>query len=75
MELAHEQAGAVTCLISWSAPVRDACPTRAFRCHLKPLLKVGLLEVALPDKPTHPDQRHRITGAGHAVLAGQEGNE
>ncbi|WIY83403.1 helix-turn-helix domain-containing protein [Propionimicrobium sp. PCR01-08-3] len=45
--------------------------TRAFRRHIEPLLKAGLLEMTLPDKPTSRDQRYRITDAGRSALEGQ----
>ncbi|MES9858399.1 MAG: Fic family protein [Sedimenticola sp.] len=37
--------------------------------YLKPLLKSGWLEATIPDKPTSPNQKYRITDRSKALLA------
>jgi ATP-dependent DNA helicase RecG len=36
--------------------------------HISPMIEAGLLERTIPDKPTHPAQKYRITGKGRARL-------
>lgn len=43
--------------------------TRNFRICLDQLLQKELLEMTVPDKPTSPLQRYRLTDKGRAVLA------
>ena len=39
---------------------------------IKPLLKAGLLEMTIPDKPRSSQQRYRTTAAGGTLLEGEE---
>ena len=43
--------------------------TRNFRTWLDRLLQEDLLEMTIPDKPTSPLQKYRLTAKGHAALA------
>jgi predicted HTH transcriptional regulator len=43
-----------------------------YREYLHPLLKAGLLEMTIPDKPRSSKQRYRTTPAGRAVLENAE---
>lgn len=36
--------------------------------HIDPLLRLGWLELTLPENPTHPGQRYRLTASGHRVV-------
>lgn len=49
--------------------------SRAFKRHIEPLLKAGLLEMTVPDKPNSKLQRYRITGKGITMLADHKGEE
>jgi len=40
---------------------------------LGPLLEAGLIEMTIPDKPTSPKQRYRLTEKGRRVRESSEG--
>ena len=43
--------------------------TRSFEQRLNRLLRGGLLEMTVPDKPRSPVQRYRLTEKGRSALA------
>ncbi len=48
-------------------PLKDA--SHLVRKHLTPMRESGLLEYTIPEMPTHPGQKYRVTEAGRAQLA------
>ena len=44
--------------------------TKFKRKYLNPLIESGLVELSIPDKPTSPNQRYRLTEKGKALLDG-----
>ena len=45
-----------------------AARTRSFELRLNGLLRDGLLEMTVPDKPRSPIQQYRLTDEGRAAL-------
>jgi predicted transcriptional regulator len=42
--------------------------SRSFKRHIEPLLKAGLIEMTVPDKPNSRLQKYRLTDSGKTLI-------